>query len=409
MNFKICGAIVRKILLLLIAHAFMMCAMEENQKIDKRKRPEIEQEQKQLLRSCHKLPKNETEHKLSSNGMNTFAHFLGAVKRRDISLAKMLLATEGFSKKHAEMALGLACVNGNIEVAQALLQAGVNPDNVLIVASKHGNIQIANLLIEHGASVNAQDLAWQTPLIIASINGHANMVKFLIEHGADTNHKDGSGKTALTKVRQLIKRESMLNHWAIGAESTKNKALKQVEMILARGGCRFRYATSQSAKPTALKMQECGEYDDANAIITKALESADFNPVDTAIKNLWFTYAQTGNDVLAEILFSCGNHPNVRDNYQRSPLMCAVINNGVSAAKKLIDYGAELDTQDINGWTPLICAVVQGHKELVELLIARGADVNKPDLTGGTPLAFSIANGRREITQLLIAHGAKLS
>ena len=59
--------------------------------------------------------------------------------------------------------------------------------------------------------------------------------------------------------------------------------------------------------------------------------------------------------------------------------------------------------------TPLHQAADFGRKEVAELLIANGADVNTEDNDGYSPLHYAAMNGLEEIAKLLITKGANVN
>lgn len=76
-------------------------------------------------------------------------------------------------------------------------------------------------------------------------------------------------------------------------------------------------------------------------------------------------------------------------------------------AAQLIARGADVDAAVDNGNTPLHQAAYRGHTSVVELLIMQGADVNHRTRGGITPLGWAKRNGHGAVAQLLIAHGAR--
>jgi len=102
-----------------------------------------------------------------------------------------------------ELKLMQAVRTNDIEKAQALLKAGVNPnaqdywhDNALLEAVRQDNLAMALLLIDQGAVVNIKGRGY-TPLGLAAKNGNVQLVRFLLKAGADPDRKNDDGDTPL--------------------------------------------------------------------------------------------------------------------------------------------------------------------------------------------------------------------
>ncbi|ORX86825.1 ankyrin, partial [Anaeromyces robustus] len=54
--------------------------------------------------------------------------------------------------------------------------------------------------------------------------------------------------------------------------------------------------------------------------------------------------------------------------------------------KYLVDHGADVNKEDINGNTPIFFACQSGNENIVKYLVEHGADINKKDKTGIRPL-----------------------
>ena len=79
----------------------------------------------------------------------------------------------------------------------------------------------------------------------------------------------------------------------------------------------------------------------------------------------------------------------------------------VEAAKVLLDWGAEINAQHIEGGsTPLHYAVTTNRLEMVELLLSRGANVNATFRSGSTALHIAANRGFVPIAEVLIRKGA---
>jgi len=75
-------------------------------------------------------------------------------------------------------------------------------------------------------------------------------------------------------------------------------------------------------------------------------------------------------------------------------------------AQKLIELGADVNSEDINGQTALFYSAREGHKELSEVLIKNGASVTKQDNRKQTPLNWAKKNKKTEVAELLMKYGA---
>ena len=67
----------------------------------------------------------------------------------------------------------------------------------LHVAVEQGRPTLARLLCEHGATVDALDLAGNAPLHVAAMHGDATTTRVLLAFGADVNRPDHAGRTPL--------------------------------------------------------------------------------------------------------------------------------------------------------------------------------------------------------------------
>ncbi|MBV8661153.1 MAG: ankyrin repeat domain-containing protein [Candidatus Dependentiae bacterium] len=79
-------------------------------------------------------------------------------------------------------------------------------------------------------------------------------------------------------------------------------------------------------------------------------------------------------------------------NYLNSFLHYAAAHNAYNTIPLLIDTGADINKQDINGNTPLHKAAANNAKESVPLLLNAGADANKQNKKLNTPLHQAAIN-----------------
>ncbi|MGK2857975.1 MAG: ankyrin repeat domain-containing protein [Thermoanaerobaculia bacterium] len=97
-----------------------------------------------------------------------------------------------------------AAVEGNLDIVQLCLAAGVDPDvrsddnTPLLMAATLAHVEVAKTLIAAGADVNAKNQNNATPLLQAAGRCEASeLIRALIKAGADVNVKALGGITAL--------------------------------------------------------------------------------------------------------------------------------------------------------------------------------------------------------------------
>jgi ankyrin repeat protein len=112
---------------------------------------------------------------------------------------------------------------------------------------------------------------------------------------------------------------------------------------------------------------------------------------------------------LQELLSTDENWLENRDKYQRTPLHSAARYGAVSAARLLLDRGADYNVKDEKENTPLHLASIFRHDEIVDLLIQHKADVDLLNSQWQTPMHLASLYGNPESIKLLLAGGVKIN
>ena len=86
-----------------------------------------------------------------------------------------------------------------------------------------------------------------------------------------------------------------------------------------------------------------------------------------------------------------------------TPFHYLVVENDIARAAKLLDWGADINTQDDFGATPLIHAVTLGHLDLVKWLVQHGSNLELKNVNGETALATATSNEKAGIFQFLVS------
>ena len=87
---------------------------------------------------------------------------------------------------------------------------------------------------------------------------------------------------------------------------------------------------------------------------------------------------------------------------------CAALAGNCEVLLAILDAGVTVDVADSNLITPLMCATRNCHLECLLLLIQRGADVRRQSVDGRTAAHYTAERGNVEMLRVLIASGADL-
>ncbi len=82
----------------------------------------------------------------------------------------------------------------------------------------------------------------------------------------------------------------------------------------------------------------------------------------------------------------------------------AVEDGNREVAKRLIDFGANLEVRDERNWTALIIASAKGAEDVVKMLLESGARNDVHDMKGYSALHWAAYNGHSGVVKLLMEH-----
>ena len=161
--------------------------------------------------------------------------------------------------------------------------------------------------------------------------------------------------------------------------------------------------------------------------LTKQIHNADKEPMVAALllsslpsglpnkfKNITYLHKDTTDRALLNKLQTmignatelCFKIINEQDQYGKTKLTWAVINNDINKVKSLLERGAHVDMPNKDGFTPLITAALYNNLNMVKILLEYKADANAEDKQGGTPLAYAIMHKNLDIVTELLNHKA---
>ncbi|KAJ3104271.1 hypothetical protein HDU96_008989 [Phlyctochytrium bullatum] len=108
-----------------------------------------------------------------------------------------------------------------------------------------------------------------------------------------------------------------------------------------------------------------------------------------------------------EFLVNHGANTEARVNGE-TPLLSMTKDDCVPARalKILLDWVADTEARNEDGYTALHIAASKGQTECIQVLLDAGADINAPDWEGNTPLGLATKAGTLDAAQILRDHGA---
>ncbi|HEX3839067.1 MAG TPA: ankyrin repeat domain-containing protein [Steroidobacteraceae bacterium] len=122
----------------------------------------------------------------------------------------------------------------------------------------------------------------------------------------------------------------------------------------------------------------------------------------------WAVY----NDEVAVIerLLAAGANPNVRNDYNATPLAEAAVIGNPMVIQKLLKAGADPEAANADGQTALMVLARSSNIEAAKLLLKAGAAVNAHETwRGQTALMWAAAQAQPQMVQLLIEYGADVN
>jgi len=314
--------------------------------------------------------------------------------------------------------LWFAAAKGQTDVVRALVSAAAD------INTQRNDTGSLDLLLDNSAynetSDNLHCKVWQV-----ARNGQPGCMEPDLDDCSSCNSSPVSG-TALSGHRHASKsvtrNEANLRHLeyeyldalnAFGQWCSRDVE-EILELLIINGSC-INAATHGENQSALMSAVSRGRFDVVKALIQHGADIHDRNfdnmqPVDMA--------SYCGHRHLVEFLSSSSSHalPSPCSNLcPRSGVFVDCRRNtamhlttDLQAMKSLLQNGADVEAENVDGLRPIHRTVRMELVELVELLIEHGANVDPADVFGNRPLHDAVCHGLN-VVQLLVQHGAKLN
>src|SRR6266404_6199979 len=232
-----------------------------------------------------------------------------------------------------------------LEIAKSQITA-IEVSLTLFSAVDGNCLALATELLDHGAPLNARNLAGATALFFAVEGNHTPVAQRLIERGADVNLAGGSGVTPV----------------AAAAYRGNNPI---VEDLLAHGA--DDRAPDQTGKPPIVYAAAGAQFDIVKRLLVRNLDINSRYPNDLTL-----------------LMWASGPDEKVSET------------EAIKVVSYLLDAGAHIDDRDDRGRTALMIAAEGGRAEIANLLLARGADPSVKDKAGKSAADLTVLSSLRE-------------
>lgn len=361
----------------------------------------------------------------------------------DKSEARVIDASEfGYTALH------YSCKNGQVEVCKYICKKGIDVNVIndedqtgLLLAAKYGKLDIVSFLltIPH-IQINRVDLQHCTPLHHACWEGHTDIVMCLLKAHAALTIKDVYGRSPLDvcktpELKNIIK--TYLDDAMAIAESKTTKP-ESIEYIAATEDhiieecwelCKLNNEQNDLSKPyddseefqmflqlisvhphlkvgylkyknSRTLLMEAAQ--NGKVTVCKLLLSEGANPMDADVNGFTALHLAvlTGQLAIVTLLLKkCEVNTEVCNKLNRTPLHCAAQSGHLDIVKELLEYGANINSKDKNGYNILHFACFHNHHALVEYLI-QNTSINMNDTTNSMEMAIDLTSSK-EIIGLL--------
>jgi ankyrin repeat protein len=225
--------------------------------------------------------------------------------------------------------------------------------SALLMALHRGDLPLVEAIAQLGGDIDShRSRCGTTALMHAVVGDRRDVVAWCLVHGADPNGTDEFGETALMKAAGL-------------------GSVQCVRTLIAAGANLDAESNTESKAIT--------ESRDAAVVAALVGAGADMNAIDGQGYGLLKYAAEVGNLPFTLDLLRLGASTEATSTGDTA-LHMATAHDELVIMRALLDHGAQVNAQDVDGWTPLFSA---RSVEAVHMLLGHGADPAVTDIAGG--------------------------
>ncbi|GAM43858.1 hypothetical protein TCE0_060r19013 [Talaromyces pinophilus] len=302
---------------------------------------------------------------------------------------------------------------------------GKDGSSELHLASHLGLTKLVAELVEEGFSPDIKDANGETPLILAAVQGDVDVAKVLIEAGASVNCVDNTGCSLLYKATDLYKvafvqllveqkdldvniAHARHNNFTPLIRAAVEGYTEIVKLLVSVPQLQINKTCSEPAGATALiYAASAGTLDCVKVLLSQA--DIDIDLQDERGATALIYAAENGYTEIVESLLERGANTEAFEVGTRgTALMRAIDYNAIPVVKLLLQHGANVHHKDCFDRGMLHGAACNGRSEIIEILLEFDPtlDINMQDVNGKTTLHDVARLGYEGTAKVLLDHGA---
>ncbi|XP_046575310.1 serine/threonine-protein phosphatase 6 regulatory ankyrin repeat subunit C-like [Haliotis rubra] len=295
-----------------------------------------------------------------------------------------------------ETPVTLAAKKGHERTFEFLVQNGIDLTelsvthrNILHHASSGGSVPIVEyLLSDQKTDINSRNELHMTPVMCAVEMGHKTLFDYLVSKNCDLTQSDVWGNNILHIACR--------GGYVTIVDDIIHLGLSDID-------CR-----GQNRKTPVLWAAEMGHKSVFDLLVHTG---CDLTISDEDRDTILHKACYGGNVDIIEYVVSCNIvNMNRRNNFEKTPVMCAVEKGQKRVFDRLVRKGCDLNLKYINGDNILHRACFGGDLDIIEYILSHQiVDVNSRDHLGRTAVMWAAQNGHRHIFDLLVYKGSDVS
>lgn len=304
---------------------------------------------------------------------------------------------------HCVSAPNAKCVPVLVKHEPKLLQRSDGEGKTpLQLAAQEGSSLIADALLRTGDQISIKDEEGHSLVHWATVKGHPHVIQILAGHGADLSTGDANGAHPLHYAAQMSATlpTDPDEVQAAGQGLRMQECLRMLLQLKAR-------VNAQDLDGRTPLHRAAGRQGNTTAVEMLIKHGADLNAED--VQQLTPTHMAASSGVfdtcrlLASQMQVAIDKP---DENGRTALFFAVITGNQDIAELLMDFGALVEHQDIEGMSVAHCAAAVGLLSFLELLQTEAPHLlSKASFIGKTPLHEASVSGQSHCLEYLISAG----